>query len=86
MSSRWMDEESGKLVQEEGLANMKASGKGRAEQEMQEGLDGGGRESEEPGTGSLMQDFTGFAKDLGLSPKSHGKSLQGLKWGLTIYI
>lgn len=27
MSSRWMDEESGKLVQEEGLANMKASGK-----------------------------------------------------------
>lgn len=53
---------------------------------MQEGLDGGGRESEEPGTGSLMQDFTGFVKDLGLSPKSHGKSLQGLKRGLTSYI
>ena len=52
----------------------------------QEGPDGGGRESEDPATGSLMQGFTGLAKDLGLSPKSHGKSLQGLEWGLTIYI
>lgn len=86
MSSRWLDEESGTLVQEEGLVSKKASGTGRAEQEMQEGPDGGGRESEEPATGSPMQGFTGLAKDLGLSPKSHGKSLQGLEWGLTIYI
>lgn len=52
--------------------------------ELQEGLDGGGRASEEPGgdeagAGSLMEGLPGFVKVLGLYPKSNGKPSQSFK-------